>query len=208
MSQIKQQRPRHSDYGSGVMSRHPLFIAFHRLRFRPVYAVIVEHLKSRPGERVLDAGAGLGFLARRIAQSGAIVVCLDPDAFSLAVARKSLTRGWFEFIDASAEQLPLPDASLDAAVASFTAHHWSDRAAGFTEIARVLRPEGRFVLAEFRPGGWLVRLWRKMTTSKHQHVPDFFGWKAELESAGFREVSTVTSSPAAQLSGLFVSARR
>jgi len=48
-----------------------------------------------------------------------------------------------EFLDTSVERLPLPDASVDAAVASVTAYHWTNQVAGFAELARVLRPGGR-----------------------------------------------------------------
>src|SRR3546814_15581458 len=38
-----------------------------------------------------------------------------------------------------AERLPFPDSSFDVAMAIFTVHHWSDRAAGIQEMARVSR---------------------------------------------------------------------
>ncbi len=42
-------------------------------------------------------------------------------------------------VQASAEDLPFADGSFDAAMAIFTDHHWSDRAAGFREMLRVAR---------------------------------------------------------------------
>jgi ubiquinone/menaquinone biosynthesis C-methylase UbiE len=47
-----------------------------------------------------------------------------------------------------AESLPLPNASVDLAFSTMSYHHWVDQVAGVREIARVLRPEGRFFLAD------------------------------------------------------------
>jgi ubiquinone/menaquinone biosynthesis C-methylase UbiE len=47
-----------------------------------------------------------------------------------------------------AESLPLPDASIDLAFSTLSFHHWTDQAKGVSEVARVLRPQGRFLLAD------------------------------------------------------------
>ncbi len=57
-----------------------------------------------------------------------------------------------------AEALPLPDASVDLAVSTLSFHHWGDQTAGVREIARVLRPGGHFILADFAPPTALARL--------------------------------------------------
>jgi SAM-dependent methyltransferase len=64
-----------------------------------------------------------------------------------------------EAIDAHAESLPLGDASVDAATAILTVHHWGDPIAGLRELRRVAR--GPVVVLTFDPGAaeslWLVR---------------------------------------------------
>jgi ubiquinone/menaquinone biosynthesis C-methylase UbiE len=92
-----------------------------------------------------------------------------------------------EFIQDSVEHIPLPDASVDAAVASVTAHHWTDQGVGFAELFRVIRPGGRLVLAEFKSSGPLLR---RLAGSKHANAPSLEDWRARLERAGFDEVGT------------------
>ena len=58
----------------------------------------------------------------------------------------------------SGEALPLEDASVDLALSTMSFHHWRDQAAGVREVARVLRPAGAFLLADFTISPWLVGL--------------------------------------------------
>jgi len=48
--------------------------------------------------------------------------------------------------------LTFPDRSFDLVVSTLSMHHWSDPAAGLAEIGRVLRPGGRALIWDFRPG--------------------------------------------------------
>jgi SAM-dependent methyltransferase len=96
---------------------------------------------------VLDLGAGTGKLARVLQPLVAGVVAVDPAEPMLAELRRRLPS-----VDAragTAEEIPLPDASVDGVFAS-EAFHWFGTAAACHEIARVLRP-----------GGGLVLLWNR-----------------------------------------------
>jgi SAM-dependent methyltransferase len=200
------QRPASPPTGSGVMHPHGLHRLLHPLWFTPVHAALARAVAARPGERVLDVGAGTGILSRRLARSGATVICLEPDAASLAAARRLAGRD-VEFVEAPAERIPLLDGSVDAAVASVTAHHWADQDAGFGELARVIRPGGRLVMAEFKPAGPLLRRLRQPAGSKHADAPTLQAWDARLRSAGFSDVHAVRAGPASQLA-LFIGAIR
>ena len=74
----------------------------------------------------------------------------------IAVARHLLPEATFSV--GAAEALPLPDASVAAAVSTASFHHWRDEAAGRREVARVLRPGGRFVLADPALPVWVSQL--------------------------------------------------
>jgi SAM-dependent methyltransferase len=115
-------------------------------RGRPDYAdAAVDLLLAELGApaRVLDVGAGTGKLTRPLLARGLEVVAVEP----AAAMRETLARRApaAELHAASAEELPLPDGSVDAVVAG-QAFHWFATAAALAEFARVLRPAGRLGL--------------------------------------------------------------
>jgi SAM-dependent methyltransferase len=181
---------------NGVMHPHGLHRLLHPVWFRPVHTALVRAVALEPDEQVLDVGAGTGVLSLRLAATGANVICLEPDAASLGAAKRRLVDYDAQFLKANVEQIPLPSASVDAAVASVTAHHWANQSAGFAELARVVRPGGRLVIAEFRPGGPVLRRLRRLAGSKHADPPDLATWTARLQSAGFTNVKTEEVGPA------------
>jgi SAM-dependent methyltransferase len=102
-------------------------------------------------ERVLDAGTGTGHTALALAPQAAEVVAVDLTEPMLAQGRRlAEERGLanVRFERADVERLPFPDASFDLVVSRYSAHHWPHPAAGIAELARVLRPGGRALLAD------------------------------------------------------------
>lgn len=89
--------------------------------------------------RVADVGAGTGKLTRVVAAGRAEVVAIDPDPAMLAQLRDTVP-GVPTFVG-TAEQLPLPAASVDAVVLG-QAWHWVDVGPASAEIGRVLRSGG------------------------------------------------------------------
>jgi SAM-dependent methyltransferase len=108
----------------------------------------------------VDLGAGTGLLTAALAARGLNVIAVEPD-----VAMAKLLTGRLPGIrveNATAEQLPLADASVDAAFAG-QAFHWFTRPDADREIARVLRPGGIVaILTNVNPGDadWEGRLHR------------------------------------------------
>jgi SAM-dependent methyltransferase len=103
---------------------------------------------ARDGLRVADVGAGTGKLTRTLAGLGHEVVAVDPSEGMLEALRAAVP-GTPTFIG-TAEQLPLPDASVDAVTVA-QAWHWVETDAAVSDVARVLRPGGVLGIA------WHVR---------------------------------------------------
>lgn len=111
-------------------------------------------------ERVLEVGTGEGQVARAIAAThGATVVGIDPTERQIEVA---IARGGGpDYHLAGAEQLPFDDASFDAVVCCLVFEHIDAVDAALSEVARVLRPGGRFVFCLNHPllqtpgSGWI-----------------------------------------------------
>jgi len=100
-------------------------------------------------QTVINIGAGAGSYESAHRRTTAI----EPSATMIA----QRPPGTADAIQASAESLPFPDKSFDAATAFLTTHHWTDLDAGLKEMRRVTR--GPCVFLDHAPNGtafWLV----------------------------------------------------
>jgi SAM-dependent methyltransferase len=113
-------------------------------RGRPPYpAAAIDWLLPDGARRVLDLGAGTGKLTRLLAARGLAVTAVEP----LAEMRDQLRRAVPDVpaLAGTAEQIPLPDASVEAVLVA-QAWHWVDVPAAVPEVARVLTSGGRLGL--------------------------------------------------------------
>jgi SAM-dependent methyltransferase len=94
------------------------------------------------GQRAIDVGSGPGALTSELVRRlGADhVAAVDPSAPFVAAAAER--HPGVDVRQASAEELPFPDATFDAALAQLVVHFMSDPVAGLREMARVTSPGG------------------------------------------------------------------
>jgi SAM-dependent methyltransferase len=117
------------------------------------------------GQRVVDVGCGSGVLTEELARrvGAENVAGADPSPMLRAAAARVPEA---DLREASAESLPWPDDSFDAALAQLVVHFMSDAAAGVGEMSRVTRPGGVVAACtwDFAGGGMqlLGTFWRAM----------------------------------------------
>ncbi|MEI8000759.1 MAG: class I SAM-dependent methyltransferase [Actinomycetes bacterium] len=107
-----------------------------------ILPLATEHLAG--AGRILDLGCGEGQLARHAMGPGVTVVGLDASAAQVAVARERA--GGPVYARGSALALPFAPATFDAVAACLVMEHVEDLDGAIGEIARILRPGGRFVM--------------------------------------------------------------
>ena len=122
---------------------------------RPSYPVVAIRWALAPlgpgRHRIADVGAGTGILTRVLTSMGQEVVAVEPDprmrerlgATTAEVSARERAERPIEVVEGRAEAVPVPDGSLDGAVAG-QAYHWFDPELAHRELARVIRPGGVF----------------------------------------------------------------
>jgi SAM-dependent methyltransferase len=112
---------------------------------------IEAHLRGRGGAAFLDVGCGGGHVAYRAAPHVGAVTACDPSADMVrVVGATAAERGIANLraVRGPAERLPFDDSTFDIAATRYSAHHWADLDAGLREVARTLKPDGLFLVAD------------------------------------------------------------
>lgn len=115
--------------------------------------------EARP-QSVLDAGCGDGVFARAVAAP--VVIGIDS---SPAMVERACARGVDARV-AAIEELPFKDAAFDVVVCNWTLYHLADLERGVAELARVLRPGGRFV-GVYNAERHMEELWSRVQPDLH-----------------------------------------
>ena len=116
----------------------------------PAARLAAERTGVGPGDHVVDIGCGPGTAVREARRRGATAVGVDPAPVMLRLGRLLTTGAGITWASGTAEALPLEDSTATVAWSLATVHHWQDVAQGLAEVVRVLRPGGRFLVAERR----------------------------------------------------------
>jgi len=123
---------------------------------RRYHHIVTEQLALHGEEQVLDIGCGTGTLTRDIAnalsnKSRSLCIGLDAAEEMVKMARlKSSKIPNIQFDAAIAEELPYPSGKFDAVVSTFFFHHihFELKKEVLAEVARVLKPGGRFIVID------------------------------------------------------------
>ncbi|GAA2604780.1 class I SAM-dependent methyltransferase [Dactylosporangium fulvum] len=125
------------DFAAHASSFGPAATLYDRIRPRYPRPALQWALDGDTTLDVVDLGAGTGILTRQLIELGHRVVAVEPDPKMRAQIGGDAREG-------NATAIPLGDASADVVTAG-QAYHWFPGEPAHTEIARVLRPGGRFI---------------------------------------------------------------
>ena len=139
------------------------------------------------GKDILEYGCGAARWSIALAQTGARPVGLDLSPTQLAHARRLMAEAGVDFplIEASAEAVPLPDASFDIVFCDWGAMTFCDPYLTVPEVSRLLRPGGLFVFSTATPISIIAQDFAAETETDRLHN-DYFGmhrleWPDEVD---------------------------
>jgi len=151
---------------------------------------LVQLADPRATDTVLVLGPGPGIGLRAAGAKAGAVVGVEPSDLMLDACRRRcaelIERGRVRLVHGDAEHTGQPDGATDVVLSVNNVMHWPDRAAGFAEVYRVLRPGGALLVStheRWLPGG-----------------PTALG--AAVAAAGFADVQTWTWRPPGTASAL------
>ena len=146
---------------------------------------VLASAKVLPTDTVLDVGAGTGFLTEGAAKIARKVIALDFSEAMTSESRVKLGGKNVDFKIGNAEQIPLPNSSVNAVIGNMILHHCLNPDAAIREMARVLVPGGRLALSDLQQHDY--EFLRK------EHADAWLGFdiprvRSMLEEAGLDEV--------------------
>lgn len=168
----------------------------------------LEFADLQPGETVLDLGSGAGFdafIARRTVGDAGRVYGVDMTPDMVARARANAARLGYDNVEfrlGEIEHLPIADGSIDLVISNCVLNLVPDKPAAFAEIARVLKPGGRFCISDIVA---TAELPEALLASMAAYAGCISGavreadYLAGLAAAGLREIEVVKRVEALEL---------
>lgn len=167
---------------------HIINLAMRNRELRPYRARLLEKAEGR----VLEIGIGSGLNLPYYSRSTREIVALEPAPELIAMARRLAAQqsSPVEFLEGSAEAIPLDRHSIDTVVTTWTLCSIPQVAAALAEMRRVLKPQGQLLFVEHgrapeqRVREWQDRLtpiWKRIGGGCHLNRPI----QQLIENAGF-----------------------
>lgn len=147
-----------------------------------VHDLVVSRLDPQPGEQVLDLACGTGAVAERAAALGAHVTGADLAPALIETARERAAELGLEvdYRVEDCERLGFADGSFDGLTSTFGIMFAPDHEATARELARVTRPGGRMILANWTPTGGVGKMFRVVSAFQPAPPPSSpFAWGDE-----------------------------
>ena len=127
-----------------------------------MYRSVVKTIRADDSATILDVGYGNGYLLQQLDKKFACNLYgieVSPDAGKLAAKRnkKGVDAGKIRLLQADCCDMPFNEQTFDFITTVNTIYFWQDTEKGLSEIARVLKPDGKFYNAVYSRA-WLQKL--------------------------------------------------
>ena len=164
----------------------------------------------RPGDTVLDLGSGAGvdvFIAAGDAGADGWVIGVDMTPEMISLARENAVKGRHDNVEfrlGEIEHLPVGDATVDVVLSNCVINLVPDKSAVIAEVARVLKPGGRFCISDVVSYGTLpdaIRQSVEMYTGCVAGAMEKGAYADLIEAAGFEDVRVEEEKRIAPLDG-------
>jgi len=151
-----------------------------------LFQQLLSHLKPKKEGLYLDIGCGTGNYTHKFQKKGYSFIGIDPSKEMLKQAKARNQD--IDWKIGSAENTGLDENSVDGIVAFLTLHHWTNIENSFLELARILKPNGQFVLFTSIPeqmeGYWLTHYFPKMLSDSKAKMPTLQNIEEAMKKAG------------------------
>ncbi len=153
---------------------------------------LLYYLQPTKDGKYLDIGCGTGNYTSELQKNGFDLIGIDPSELMLEKAK--LKNHKIHWKIGSAENTGLPENSVDGIIGSLTIHHWTDLKIGFSELNKVLKPNGRIVIFTSTPeqmkGYWLNHYFPKMLSDSIIQMPTLKRLKKAMKDSGIEFLET------------------
>lgn len=131
-----------------------------RIQQEVLHSHILSALPESP-KVILDAACGQGWLADKLSSQFPQVEAFDSSAALINQAKQNYPQLNFQVADAT-QTLPYQNHNFDVVILNMAAHDLSDLSAALTNLHRVLKPQGRFIMTIANPYyGFPVGVWKR-----------------------------------------------
>ena len=138
------------------------------------------------GKTAADIGAGTGFISEGLIQKGLQVIAVDQsEAILKEMKRKFADIETIDYRVGQAQNLPIPDGTVDYAFANMYLHHVESPSEAIAEMVRILKPGGKLVITDLDE--------HEFDFLREEHHDRWMGFKRSdivewFQSAGLREI--------------------
>ena len=151
------------------------------------------HLNPNKTGKYLDIGCGTGNYTSALQEKGFQFIGIDPSREMLEKAK--LNNSEVDWRIGSAEDVGLPENSVNGIIGSLTIHHWTDLKKSFSQLNSVLIPTGRIVIFTATPeqmnGYWLHHYFPKMLSDSMKQMPTLNSVEMAMKENDIKILDTV-----------------